>query len=127
MYEIGRLCVKLAGRDARKKCIIIEVLDDTYVLIDGQTRRRKCNINHLEPLNKVLKIKKKASHSEVKTILKKEGIEVIDTKPKRKKEKPKKVKKDKEIVKPEETKKEKTEKTKQVKKTKPKTESKKKK
>ena len=126
MYEIGRLCVKLAGRDARKKCIIIEVLDDNYVLIDGQTRRRKCNINHLEPLNKVLKIKKKAPHSEVKTVLKKEGIEVIDTKPKRKKEKPKKVKKAKEIVKEEVTK-EKTEKTKQVKKTKPKTESKKKK
>lgn len=125
MYEIGRLCVKLAGRDARKKCVIIEVIDDTYVFIDGQTRRRKCNINHLEPLNKVLKIKKKASHSEVKTILKKEGIEVIDTKPKRKKEKPKKVKKAKEIVKPEETK----EKEKSVKKTTKtkKTESKKKK
>ena len=89
MYEIGRLCVKLAGRDARMKCVIIEVLDNNYVMIDGQTRRRKCNINHLEPLDKVLKIKKNATHSEVKTALKKEKIEVIDTKPKKAKEQPK--------------------------------------
>jgi len=88
MYEIGRLCVKIAGRDANKKCVIIEVLDDVYVMIDGQTRRRKCNIIHLEPLDKVLKIKKGASHTEVKSVLKKEKIEVVDTKPKKAKEKP---------------------------------------
>jgi large subunit ribosomal protein L14e len=58
MYQIGRLCVKLAGRDARKKCVIIDVLDNNFVMIDGQTRRKKCNIRHLEPLDKVLKIKK---------------------------------------------------------------------
>jgi len=104
MYEIGRLCVKLAGRDARMKCVIIEVLDNNYVMIDGQTRRRKCNINHIEPLDKVLKLKKKATHSEVKTALKKEGIEVVDTKPKKSKERPRKVKKAKEIVKAEEPK-----------------------
>ena len=125
MYEIGRLCVKLAGRDARKKCVIIEVLDNTYVMIDGQTRRRKCNINHLEPLDKVLKVKKNATHSEIKIVLKKEGIEVIDTKPKKKIEKPRKVKKTKETVKVEETK-EKEKPKKKTAKTK-KTESKKKK
>ncbi len=92
MYEIGRLCIKIAGRDARKKAIIVDILDGFFVLIDGQVRRRKCNIKHLEPLDKVLKIKKNASHSEVVDILKKEGIEVVDTKPKEKKEKTKAVK-----------------------------------
>ena len=47
--EIGRICVKTAGRDASKKCVIIDLLDDKYVLIDGETRRRKCNIIHIEP------------------------------------------------------------------------------
>ncbi|MBT4858630.1 50S ribosomal protein L14e [archaeon] len=83
MYEIGRLCVKIAGRDARLKCVIIDVIDDTFVMIDGQTRRRKCNKIHIEPLDKVLKLKKDASHSEVVSVLKKEGIEVVDTKPKK--------------------------------------------
>ena len=91
MYEIGRLCIKIAGRDARKKAIIVDILDGFFVLIDGQVRRRKCNIKHLEPLDKILKIKKNASHSEVVDILKKEGIEVVDTKPKEKKEKTKAV------------------------------------
>lgn len=96
MYEIGRLCVKIAGRDARLKCVIIDVIDDTFVMIDGQTRRRKCNKVHIEPLDKVLKIKKNASHSEVVSALKKEGIEVVDTKPKKATEKPKKQQKKKE-------------------------------
>ena len=65
MYEIGRLCVKLAGRDAGKKCVIIDILKDNYVMIDGSTRRRKCNTAHLEPLNQVIKIKKKATNAEV--------------------------------------------------------------
>jgi large subunit ribosomal protein L14e len=76
MYEIGRLCVKIAGRDSRLKCVIVEVLEGSFVLIDGQTRRKKCNIKHLEPLDKVIKLKKNASHEEVIEALKKEGIEV---------------------------------------------------
>jgi large subunit ribosomal protein L14e len=87
MYEIGRLCVKTAGRDSRIKCVIVDVLEGHFVLIDGQTRRKKCNIRHLEPLDKVLKIKKNASHEEVVDILKKEGIEVAEKVVKEKKPK----------------------------------------
>ncbi len=65
MIEVGRLCVKTAGRDAGKKCVVIEVLDANFVMIDGETRRRKCNILHLEPLDKTADIKKNASHAEV--------------------------------------------------------------
>lgn len=68
MMEVGRLCMKIAGRDANKICAIIEVYDDNYVLIDGETRRKKCNIKHLEPLDKVVKIKKSASREEVKKV-----------------------------------------------------------
>jgi large subunit ribosomal protein L14e len=93
MYEVGRLCVKIAGRDARMKCVIVEELDKFYVMIDGQTRRRKCNTAHLEPLDKVFDIKKGASHKEVVDALKSEGIEVIEKTVKEEKapqEKPKK-------------------------------------
>ena len=91
MIELGRLCLKIAGRDGGKKCIVIDILDNNYVLIDGETRRRKCNISHLEPLDAVIKIKKKASHDEVKTEFKKLGLNVLETKPKPKTERPKKV------------------------------------
>jgi len=112
MYEIGRLCVKIAGRDSRQKCLIIDVLEGNFVMIDGQTRRRKCNIMHLEPLDKVVKIKKNASHSEVAEALKKEGIEVTETKVKEKTEKPaKKAKEKAETAKEPSVKKEKSAKT----------------
>ena len=88
MIEVGRLCVKLAGRDAGKKAVIIDILDDKYVLIDGETRRRKCNILHIEPLNQVVKIEKNASHEDVSNALKEFGIEVLQTKPKQKTQRP---------------------------------------
>ena len=85
MFEIGRLCIKIAGRDANKKCLVVDIIDDNFVLIDGQTRRRKCNIIHLEPLDKVVKIKKNDSHDNVVKELKKIKISVSEKKVKRKK------------------------------------------
>ncbi|MBI2129612.1 50S ribosomal protein L14e [Candidatus Woesearchaeota archaeon] len=91
MFEIGRVCVKLAGRDAGLKCVVVDVLEDRFVLIDGETRRRKCNILHLEPLSQVLKVEKNASHDDVAKAFKELGIELTATKPKQKTEKPKKL------------------------------------
>ncbi|MBU0757235.1 MAG: 50S ribosomal protein L14e [Nanoarchaeota archaeon] len=96
MYEIGRVLIKIAGRDARKKAVIVEMLEDNYVLIDGETRRKKCNIKHVEPLDKVINIKKGASHKEVVEAFRKElDIEVPEKKPKQAAESPKKQKKEK--------------------------------
>ena len=97
MIEIGRLCLKTAGRDASKKCVVVDIIDNNFVLIDGETRRRKCNIKHLEPLAQVVKIKKNASHDEVAKVLKEIGITVISTEPKEKKERPRKKRKVKKV------------------------------
>jgi large subunit ribosomal protein L14e len=96
MFEVGRVVVKIAGRDAGLKGVIVDVLDNTYVLIDGQVRRRKCNVLHIEPLDKVLKIAKNASHEDVAKVLKSEGIEVVEKKKKGpKSERPMKARKSK--------------------------------
>ena len=96
MIEIGRLCVKIAGRDAGLKGIIVDIVDDDYVLIDGQVRRKRCNVKHLELLDQVIKIKKGASHSDIVNELNKLGVEIKEKKAKEKKEKPKKIRKIKE-------------------------------
>ena len=88
MIEVGRVVIKLAGRDAGKKGLIVDILDDKFVLIDGETRRRKCNIIHLEPLEQVVKIKKNASHDEVASALKEIGLEARVSKPKEKTPRP---------------------------------------
>jgi len=105
MLELGRLCVKTAGRDAGKKAVVIGILDEKYVMIDGETRRRKCNIAHLEPLDTQIDIKKDAPHEEVTKAFDKIGLKARETKSKEKKERPKKVRKKKEVVETKEKKK----------------------
>ena len=65
MFEIGKVVMKIAGRDAGKTGVIVEVLDENFVLLDGDVRRRKCNIKHIEPLSQSVSIKKGASHDDV--------------------------------------------------------------
>ena len=93
MIEIGRLCVKLAGRDAGLRCVVVDILDDKFALIDGETRRRKCNILHIEPLKDTIKIKKNASHETIKKEFEKLGLKAWETKPKQKAERPRKKRK----------------------------------
>jgi len=127
MIETGRLCVKTAGRDAGKTCVVVDMITDKFVLIDGEVRRRRCNINHLEPLKQKIEIKKGASHEDVVSAFKKLGIVIRPKKPKKKiakieplkAEKAKEVKEEKREVKPKavkETKPEKKEAKKEIKK-----------
>ena len=56
--EVGRICVKIAGREAGEKCVIVEIIDDNYVEVVGSTiKNRKCNIKHLEPVEQTIEIK----------------------------------------------------------------------
>jgi len=85
MMEIGRLCIKTAGRNAGKHCVIVDTLEGNFVMIDGNVPRKRCNIRHLEPLPVVLKVKKGASTDSVHEAMKKENINTMTTKPKTKK------------------------------------------
>ncbi len=84
MVEVGRVCVKIAGRDAGLKCVVVDVLNKSTVLIDGQTRRRKCNVAHLEPLQQTLKIDKNASHDKVVSAFKELDVVIVERKSKAK-------------------------------------------
>ncbi|MEM1675026.1 MAG: 50S ribosomal protein L14e [Desulfurococcaceae archaeon] len=72
--EIGRICVKLAGREAGRKCVIVDIIDENFVLITGPkqltgVKRRRVNIKHIEPLNIVININRGASDEEVIKVL----------------------------------------------------------
>lgn len=107
MFSIGRVCIKIAGRDAGKTCVVVKKVDDVFVMIEGETRRRKCNTKHLEILDKKLNINEDASFDEVAKVFKSElGIELKQSKPKKAKERPKKqhIKKEKPVVEKKQTK-----------------------
>jgi len=64
--EVGKVCVKTAGREAGKYCVVLKKLDDTFVLITGPktltgVKRRRCNVEHLEPTPFSVKITADAS------------------------------------------------------------------
>ena len=50
--DVGRVCMKLKGRDAGKRCIITEIIDKNYVMIKsaGRKKVRRCSIRHIDPL-----------------------------------------------------------------------------
>jgi large subunit ribosomal protein L14e len=95
VFDVGRVCVKIAGRDANKKCVVVEVIDSRYVTIDGETRRRKCNTGHLEPLDVVVELSSGADNAAVVKAMKAEGFVCKEKVASEKQEepRPKKVKK----------------------------------
>ncbi len=77
--EIGRICVKVAGREAGGKCVIVDIIDENFVLVTGPkqltgVKRRRSNIKHLEPTDKAVKIRRGASDEEVIKALEEAGL-----------------------------------------------------
>ncbi len=72
--EVGRVCIKTAGREAGKVCVIVDVLDKNFVVVDGFVKRRRCNIKHLEPTEKKIEIEKGASTEQVRQALEEAGF-----------------------------------------------------
>ena len=73
-FEVGRVCVKLSGRETGKKCIVVDVVDKNFVLVTGPktvtgVRRRRTNVDHLEPTMEVIELKKGAADDEVEKAL----------------------------------------------------------
>lgn len=77
--EVGRVCVKLRGREAGRKCVIVDIIDENFVLVTGPksltgVKRRRANINHIEPLEQKIEIEKGASDEEVLKAIEKAGL-----------------------------------------------------
>ncbi|MBS7614840.1 50S ribosomal protein L14e [Candidatus Bathyarchaeota archaeon] len=103
--EVGRVCVKKMGREAGKRCVIIDVIDKNFVLVTGPksvtgVKRRRVNVNHLDITEEMVKIKRGASDEEVAQAL---GVPLKPEKPEKteesvkleKKEEPKKARRKK--------------------------------
>ena len=79
MLEPGRIVLKIAGREAGKYAVILEDVNDNFVLITGPktitgVKRRKCNIDHIEPTENKLEIKPKADDASIEEMWKSSGL-----------------------------------------------------
>ncbi|MEM0016974.1 MAG: 50S ribosomal protein L14e [Candidatus Korarchaeum sp.] len=75
VIEVGRVCRKVAGREAGRICVVVKIIDSNFVEITGPkeltgVRRRRANVKHLVPLPVKLDIREDASDNEVMESLK---------------------------------------------------------
>lgn len=68
--DVGRVCVKLVGREAGKKCIIVDLVDKNFVLITGPkqvngVKRRRVNVNHIETTERKVAIRRGETDEEL--------------------------------------------------------------
>lgn len=80
--EVGKICVKIAGREAGKKCIIVDIIDKNFLLITGPkqvngVKRRRVNINHVEPTEKKVDIRRGESDEEIMKALDDETLNFL--------------------------------------------------
>jgi len=67
--EVGRICMKISGREAGEKCVIVEIIDDKFVEVVGSAvKNRRCNIKHLEPTEQVMEIKSEDPEAIIKDL-----------------------------------------------------------
>ncbi|MEM4733621.1 MAG: 50S ribosomal protein L14e [Candidatus Bathyarchaeia archaeon] len=76
--EVGRICVKKLGREAGRKCVIVDIIDKSFVLVTGPkkvtgVKRRRVNINHVAPSEDSIPITRGASDDEVIKMLEAAG------------------------------------------------------
>ncbi|MFX0094033.1 MAG: 50S ribosomal protein L14e [Candidatus Hodarchaeota archaeon] len=76
--EVGRLVVKIAGREALQKAVIVEIIDRNFVLITGAglspVKRRRANLKHLELLSEIVQVAKGAADGEIQKALESAGL-----------------------------------------------------
>jgi len=79
IFDIGRVCVKTAGREAGRKCVVVDIIDDNFVLVTGPkhltgVKRRRANVRHLEPTPHKVNVARGASDEEVLKAVEEAGL-----------------------------------------------------
>lgn len=69
--EAGMVCIKTHGREAGKKCVVLDFDKKTgLVLIAGPyVKKRRCNPKHLLPLGRKAALKKEMNREELAKLL----------------------------------------------------------
>jgi large subunit ribosomal protein L14e len=76
--EIGRICIKQAGREQGKKCVIVDTMDKSFILVTGPknltgVKRRRVNLEHMSVLEDKVEVRRGASDEEVTQALEAAG------------------------------------------------------
>jgi len=63
--DIGRVCLKVKGREQGERCVVLDVVDRNFVIVVGpNVKRRRVNMNHIKPLDEVVPLQRNATDEE---------------------------------------------------------------
>jgi large subunit ribosomal protein L14e len=63
--EIGRVCLKVKGREQGERCVVMDVVDRNFVIVVGpNVKRRRVNMNHIKPLDEAVSLQRNATDEE---------------------------------------------------------------
>ena len=84
MFEVGRVCMKVAGREAGKYCVVVKAAgkgknEKSFVFVTGPKlltgiKRRRSNIDHLKATDHKLEVKENSNDEEVISAYEKAGL-----------------------------------------------------
>jgi len=68
--QVGRIVTKTMGREAGERAVIAAIIDKNFVLLSGagisKVRRRRANLDHVEPMDILVDIGKEADDATIK-------------------------------------------------------------
>ncbi len=72
--EVGRICVKTAGRESGHQCVVVDLIDKNFVLVTGPKavtgiKRKRVNMAHIEPTQDKIDIERGATDEKVANAL----------------------------------------------------------
>jgi large subunit ribosomal protein L14e len=63
--EIGRVFLKVKGREQGERCVVMDVVDRNFVIVVGpNVKRRRVNMNHIKPLDEAVSLQRNATDEE---------------------------------------------------------------
>ncbi len=76
--DVGMICIKTVGKEAGKKCVVMDIIDKNFAIITGPkevtgVKRRRVGIKHLLLTGEAVDVKEGMSDEELVSVLKKSG------------------------------------------------------
>jgi large subunit ribosomal protein L14e len=77
--QIGRVCIKIRGREKKRKCVIVDIIDKNFLLITGPPKisgikRRRVNVKHIQPLQHAIDIQRGMSDDEIEEAISQQDL-----------------------------------------------------
>lgn len=79
LLDAGRICMKIAGREAGRYCVVLKNVNKSFVLVTGPkiltgVKRRNANVSHLEATPYKIEVTENSSDEDIVSAMQKANL-----------------------------------------------------